>query len=534
MKILRKNYSTANLFEKTDVGGGTPEHLKPDSKLVKIVDILKRAQIKHRQNDEFLIWSYWFLINDKPGKLNILYGDDVCELEKYFDYQQYLWKNKKQIPERLDDWIEKCCTLDNSSNDKRWHKHILVEATKNMAEREASIHNVASLEELKKWHEVSVKTFEEARKVKIETVLDFIDNPKWPTDKTALTTQSQMPALETVIAELPQAPQVNIEQAQKEAESVTSDNYETIYNYAREIGTDVRKAVAVVARFAAVACPTPYATLDVVEDIRERQQQINLNELDLMMQEKAEGFVGRMLNRQRPTPYERTPLFEIAEIAQSIPDKAKEDSARHAEHVKVLQKGLEIIHGYDESLRSYVQALEERKSVLDKEKAHEAEELTTRDIASGILNDVVDDKLKDLKASRAFARAHAANFATLLRPVMKAQGEGERIAGLAANVLLPMQQVQRAFMSYQSAQFGKVLTSNNNIIEGTATDINATIPAGDAKDVIEQSMKTLSLMIEKMQGDISQSRDEIVDIATQTEQAAAKGEATEVRAPQPA
>ena len=108
------------------------------------------------------------------------------------------------------------------------------------------------------------------------------------------------------------------------------------------------------------------------------------------------------------------------------------------------------------------------------------------------------------------------------------------MAGLAANVLLPMQQVQRAFMAYQAEQFGKILASNNDIIEGTATEISAKIPAGDAKDVIEQSMKTLSLMVGQMQNEMSQSRDDIIDIATQIEQAAAKGEATEVTSPQPA
>jgi hypothetical protein len=538
MKILRKNYFSANLFEKAEYSG-TPEHLKPDAELVEIVDTLKKAQIKHRQNDEFLIWSYWFLINNKPGK-NFNYSSNLVELEVFFDYQKALWTREDKIPDRLDDWIEKHCFEKVVSNTA---SHVLLGEGKNTfinpekvrSVRSADKRDVNKLEALKRWHEISVKTFEDAKKVKIETVLDFLENPQWPKkEQNALTIQSQMPALETVIAELPKASEVSAEQAQKEAEEVIPDNYETIYNYAREIGTDVRKAVAVVARFAAAACPTLHATLDVVEDILERQKKIDLNNLDLMVQDNEIGFVGRMFNRQRPAPYEQTPLFEIAEIAQSIPDKAKEDSARHAEHVKVLQIGLEIIHGYDESLRAYVQALEERKKIIDQEKTHEAEELTTRDIADGIIGDSIEEKLNDLKASRAFARAHAANFATLLRPVMRSQGQKENMAGLAANVLLPMQQVQRAFMAYQTEQFGKVLASNNDIIEGTATEISATIPAGYAKDVIEQSMKTLSLMVGQMQNEMSQSRDDIIDIATQIEQAAAKGEATKVTSPQPA
>ena len=254
-----------------------------------------------------------------------------------------------------------------------------------------------------------------------------------------------------------------------------------------------------------------------------------------MMQDQKMGFVGRMMGRVRPAPYEQTPLFEIAEIAQAIPDCAKEDSARHADHVKILQKGLEIIHGYDDSLRVYVAALEERKIEIDKEKEQEpkdAETLSTRAITEGILRDVVDDKLTALKTSQAFARAHAANFATLLRPVMKAQIEKESMAGLAANILLPMQQIQRAFMAYQSAQFGKAASAVNNLIEGTATDVNH-LSQSDAKDVMQQSMQTLSLMILNMQGDLAGSRDVIIDIAKKTEEAAAKGEAVQVKAHTP-
>ena len=237
MKILRKNYFSANILEAWEGGGGTPEHLKPDAELVEIVDVLKKAQIKHRQNDEFLIWSYWFLMNDKPGK-SFHHPGAVTELEIFFDYQKELWTHKDKIPERLDDWIEKYCSQQLVSGH---NSHVLLEEGKNDFNQDrtrsircARIHDVEKLEELKKWHEVSVKTFEDAKKVKIETVLDFMDNPKWPKEEqNALTVQSQMPALKTVIAELPKASEVSAEQAQKEAEGVTPDNYETIYNKRR-------------------------------------------------------------------------------------------------------------------------------------------------------------------------------------------------------------------------------------------------------------------------------------------------------------
>jgi len=55
----------------------------------------------------------------------------------------------------------------------------------------------------------------------------------------------------------------------------------------------------------------------------------------------------------------------------------------------------------------------------------------------------------------------------------------------------------------------------------------------DAKDVMQQSMQTLSLMILNMQGDLAGSRDVIIDIAKKTEEAAAKGEAVQVKAHTP-
>ncbi len=546
MRTLHRNYIFEQLMVVNDGEGGPSDS---DKALKDIANLLKKVQIKHRKNDEFLKWSYWYLINDELGGVKSYFPNNPLKrLEMFFDYQKYLANEKSDIPDRLDEWIEKCCDQGKEGAEEV-HKLVLfnsdtyINKTFSRSSKYANVNDVDALEKLKKWHEISVQTFEDSQKIDIEAVLDFMENPQWPDSKNALTAKAKSSSIEEVVAKLPKPPQIDFDKATEEAALVDPDNYETVHNYANQIGIDVRDAVAVIAHFATVSCPTPYATLDVVQDMQELRQGIDISQLGDLVQEQDNGIFGRVFKRYRPTPYEQTPFYEVTELAQTLPQKAREDADRHGQHVKILQIGLDIIHGYDDSLRAYISALTERKAVTDEEKADtaheaeklaEAEELTTRAITDGILRDSIKDKLNDLNASRAFARAHAVNFATLLRQVMKSQGHGEAIAGLAANTLLPLQQMRRAFYAYQAAEFGKAIANNNDVIEGTAVETDNNLSQAGAQDIIEQSMKTLSLMLGQIHDDLSASRSEIIDIAQQTEEAAAMGKAQEVQGRSPA
>jgi hypothetical protein len=294
MRTLHKDYFTTQLMEQFEGTGGSSNDLESAAKLMDIVDLLKEAQIKHRKNDEFLKWSYWYLINDRPG-YPYLGVANIGNLEIYFDYQKYLFHNKFEIPDRLDDWIEKHCT-EEVIGQKR--SHVLVGEAENLLDKSwtrnnkyASIANVDELEKLKQWHKISVKTFSDAVQIDIEAVLDFMKNPQWPDDRNALATQNQTPSLEAVIEKLPQPPQIDFDTAVKEASKIKPDDFETIHHYAGNIRIDVAEAIAAISHFGVVACPTPYATLDITSDILENKDQIHLEQLEVMALDNTVGFV---------------------------------------------------------------------------------------------------------------------------------------------------------------------------------------------------------------------------------------------------
>jgi hypothetical protein len=546
MRTFHRNYIFEQLMEQFEGSGGSSDKSTIDTKLFDIKNAIIQGQTDFPEGGQaHLKWMYYCLINNiqttvDPSNLVKIEGEDSI---RFYE----LWSNYKEVPPALNEWIAKYC-IGDSSDDLTPFASKTKTALCQKRQDGVFYNENADLGWFKKdnstaanaiyeYHKRAITSYKASQKIDINVVYNFLKNPQWPDDRNALATQNQTPSLDAIIEKLPKPPQIDFNKVTEEAALVDPDNYETVHNYAPKIGIDVRQAVAAITHFAAVSCPTPYATLDIVQAMQELRKGIDISQLGNLVQQQEEGFIGRLFNRYRPKPYEQTPFYEVTELAQTLPQKAREDADSHGKHVRILQKGLDIIHGYDDSLREYIKALTERKDVIDKEKAdnpHEAEELTTRMVADGILNDTIDNKLNDLKLTRAFARAHAANFATLMLHVMKAKSDTENMAGLAANILLPAQQIQRAFMAYQSSQFGEAVNANNMIIDGVATEIDKKLSVTDAKDAIEQSMRTLSLMVGKIETDLSSTRGDIIDIAKQTEEAAAKGEAVKVNARSPA
>ena len=358
MKILRKNYFSAQLFEQFEGYDGTS---KPDTKLVEIVDILKKAQIKHRQNDEFLIWSYWFLINNKPGK-HVGYSSRLVELEIFFDYQKELWTRKDKIPDRLDDWIEAHCFEKVVSNTA---SHVLVDGGNNVFInpekvrniRSADKHDVDKLEALKKWHEISVKTFKDAKKVKIETVLDFIANPKWPeTKKKNVNLPSEY---EVDILQLP-IPEIDEESIEKLAQNVDTSDYDSISGFGSQIQLQTKKALAQLAHYFTTQATKPNHTIALVENIIEEAHAIDTASL---VHDDPSGF-SKLLHLVRSpqlTKPEDMPTAIIVEKAQHLPDMAIQDDGAYSKDLAILQHGIKILDAYYTSLDLHHKALQKTR-----------------------------------------------------------------------------------------------------------------------------------------------------------------------------
>jgi hypothetical protein len=362
-------------------------------------------------------------------------------------------------------------------------------------------------------------------------VRGFLENPQWPTG-TDLSTPNNLPAkIENIVNDLPEPPSIEEAQAMAEAAAVDPNDYVSVDSYAKGLSTKASKAIAVIGHFSIVACPAPSQTIDAIEDIMDHRKTIDPNEIDMMVSQ-PKTFLGVPTWRMRPLSFQETPIYEMVQMAQNLPDCAIADSEMHANHIKVLQAGLDIVHGYDDALRLYIHALEKRKAEIDADKPDvDIEDVSTRAIADVILKDDISNRLGDLKASRAFVRAHAGNFATTMLVVKKSKREKEHMAELAANILLPLQQVQRAFLAYQSSKFGEAAGVVNGILE--LSDGPIVEKAHDAKTIMEQSLGTLELMIERMQNDLRASNATIIDITQKTDEAAAKGEAKEIKMPQP-